>query len=122
VHVNKDGRIAVLGVVIDIGKENAVFQTILDNMPHHEGEANSNSGVRLNPAKLLPSGMSTGNLKYLTLSGSLTTPPCSEGVQWYILTKSIAISAAQLEQLKSFYHNNARSAQNLNERSILSSY
>ncbi|WP_350282411.1 carbonic anhydrase family protein [Nitrosomonas sp.] len=122
VHINKDGRIAVLGVVIDIGKENAAFQTILDNMPHHEGEANSTSGIRFNPEKLLPSGMSAANLKYLTLAGSLTTPPCSEGVQWYILKKSITISAAQLEQLKSFYHNNARSAQDLHERSILSNY
>jgi len=120
VHINKDGRIAVLGVVINVGKENAAFQTILDNMPHHEGEANSPSRVRFNPAKLLPSGVNAANLKYLTLAGSLTTPPCSEGVQWYILTKSITISADQLEQMKAFYSNNARSAQNLNERAILS--
>lgn len=122
VHINKDGRIAVLGVAIDIGKENAAFQTILDNMPPHEGEANSTSGIKFNLDKLLPAGSNAANLKYLTLAGSLTTPPCSEGVQWYILTKSIAISAAQLEQLKTFYSDNARSAQNLNERSILSNY
>ncbi len=122
VHISKDGRIAVLGVAIDIGRENAAFQTILDNMPHNYGEANSTSGIKFNPAKLLPSGANTDNLKYLTLAGSLTTPPCSEGVQWYILTKSITISAAQLAQMKTFYSGNARSTQNLNERSILSNH
>ncbi len=119
VHINKDGRIAVLGVAIDIGENNAAFQTILDNMPRNEGEANSTSGIKLNLDKLLPAGSNFANLKYLTLAGSLTTPPCSEGVQWYILTQSMTISADQLEQLKSFYSDNARSAQNLNERSIL---
>lgn len=122
VHINKDGRIAVLAVTINIGKENAMFQTILDNMPYESGKENSTSGVKFKLAKLLPSGMNAANLKYLTLAGSLTTPPCSEGVQWYILTKSITISAAQLEQMKTFYSNNARSAQDLNERSILSSH
>jgi len=120
VHINKDGRIAVLAVTIAIGKENAVFQTILDNMPYGSGEENATTGIKLKLEKLLPSGVSTGNLKYLTLAGSLTTPPCSEGVQWYILTKSITISAAQLEHMKTFYSNNARSTQDLNERSILS--
>jgi len=119
VHINKDGKIAVLGVAIDIGKENTAFQTILDNMPHHEGEANSPPGIRFHLDKLLPADLNVANLKYLTLAGSLTTPPCSEGVQWYILTESITISAAQLEQLKTFYHNNARATQSLNERSIL---
>lgn len=122
VHINKDGRIAVLAVTINIGKENAMFQTVLDNMPYESGKENSTSGVKFKLAKLLPSGMNAANLKYLTLAGSLTTPPCSEGVQWYILTKSITISAAQLEQMKTFYSNNARSAQDLNERSILSSH
>lgn len=120
VHISQDGRIAVLAVTINIGEENAVFQTILDNMPYGSGEENSTSGVKFKLTKLLPSGTNTANLEYLTLAGSLTTPPCSEGVQWYVLTKSITISSAQLEQMKTFYSNNARSAQSLNERSILS--
>ncbi|BBL34576.1 carbonic anhydrase [Nitrosomonas stercoris] len=120
VHVSRDGKIAVLAVMINIGKENTVFQTILDNMPYRSGEENSTARVWLKLKKLLPSGVSTNNLKYLTLAGSLTTPPCSEGVQWYILKESITISEAQLEYMKTFYSNNARSTQDLNERSILS--
>ena len=60
------------------------------------------------------------NLDFYTIAGSLTSPPCTEGVQWYLLPKIITISAAQLEQLKGFYTNNARSPQDLNGRSVLS--
>lgn len=119
VHINQDGRIAVLAVTINTGKENTAFQTILDNMPYGSGEENAATGAKLRLEKLLPPNINTRNLKYFTLAGSLTTPPCSEGVQWYILPKSITISEAQLEQLKTFYSDNARSTQNLNERSIL---
>lgn len=119
VHINDDGRIIVLATAIDIGDENAIFQTILDNTPHQEGEKNSNSGIQINPASLLPA-LDHKNLDFYTLAGSLTTPPCSEGVQWYLLPKIITISAAQLEQLKGFYTDNARSPQDLNGRSVLS--
>ncbi len=119
VHINEDGRIAVLATAVDIGNENAVFQTILDNMPHEEGGQNSSADIQLNPAQLLPE-LDRENLDYYTVAGSLTTPPCSEGVQWYLLPQVITISASQLEQLKGFYSNNARFSQDLNGRAILS--
>mgnify|MGYP001765211869 FL=1 len=118
VHINGDGRIAVLGVAIDVGTENALFQTILDNMPTEEGGKNSTSGIQFDPAQLLPA-VDLENLKYYTFAGSLTTPPCSEGVQWYLLSEIITISQAQLDKMKTFYTNNARTAQGLNGRSIL---
>lgn len=117
VHVREDGRIVVLAVAINIGDENSTFQTILDNTPHAAGEKNQNSGLQINPAALLPP--LDHPIKYYTLAGSLTTPPCSEGVQWYILPKTITISEAQLNQLKSFYTDNNRLPQNINERSLL---
>jgi len=119
VHINEDGRIIVLAVAVDVGEENALFETILNNTPHEEGGQNSSSGIQINPAQLLPD-LDAANLDYYTMAGSLTTPPCSEGVQWYLLPKVITISAAQLEQLKGFYTNNARSSQSLNGRSLLS--
>lgn len=119
VHVNEDGRLIVLAVAIDVGAENALFQTVLDNTPHQAEEQNSNTGIQLDPASLVPA-LGQGNLEYYTLAGSLTTPPCSEGVQWYLLPEIITISAAQLEQLKGFYTNNARLPQDLNGRAILS--
>lgn len=119
VHINEDGRVAVLAVAIETGDENPVFQTILDNIPVQEGEQNTNSGIQLDPAALLPQ-QDSNNLEYFTLAGSLTTPPCSEGVQWYLLSDVITISTAQLEQLQGFYTNNARLVQDLNGRAILS--
>jgi carbonic anhydrase len=119
VHINEDGRIAVLAVAIETGTENPAFQTILDNTSVQGGEQNADSGVQFNPAALLPQ-QDHDNLEYFTLAGSLTTPPCSEGVQWYLLTDPITISEVQLEQFKSFYTNNARLAQDLNGRAILS--
>ncbi|UJP04931.1 MAG: carbonic anhydrase family protein [Nitrosomonas sp.] len=119
VHINADGRIAVLATAIDIGAENAAFQTVLNNVPHGEGERNENSGITFDPAALLPD-LNPEDLDYYTFAGSLTTPPCSEGVQWYLLPKIITISSAQLEQLKGFYTNNARSPQSLNGRTVLS--
>lgn len=119
VHINEDGRIIVLAVAVDVGDENPIFGTILDNTPHEEGGQNASTGIQINPAQLLPE-MDPANLDYYTIAGSLTTPPCSEGVQWYLLPKVITISAAQLEQLKGFYTNNAREAKDLNGRSLLS--
>ncbi len=119
VHINEDGRIVVLAAAIEIGNENPAFQTILDNTPDHEGTKNTDSDIQIDPAALLPQ-QDHNNLEYFTLAGSLTTPPCSEGVQWYFLSDVMSISTAQLEQLKGFYTNNARPAQDLNGRAILS--
>lgn len=99
VHVRDDGKIAVLGVLLETGKDNSVFQTILENTPHQEGELKQNSNVWLSITNLLPEKRD----EYYTLAGSLTTPPCSEGVDWYVLTDTIEISETQLAQLKSFF-------------------
>ncbi|GKS68106.1 carbonic anhydrase [Nitrosomonas sp. PY1] len=120
VHVRDDGRIVVLAVAIAIGAENTTFQTILDNTPDEESGKNSDTKIQINPASLLPASLDTNSLNYYTFAGSLTTPPCSEGVQWYLLSEIITISSAQLEQLKGFYSNNARSAQDINGRILLS--
>lgn len=120
VHVGQDGRLVVLGVAITIGEENATMQTILNNMPTTGGEQNLNtSGIQIDPTGLLPP-INHQSFDYLSLAGSLTTPPCSEGVQWYLMLNPIAISAAQLDKLKGFYSNNAREPQQVNERTVSS--
>lgn len=114
VHVRDDGKLAVLGVLIETGKENPTFQTILNNMPYEEGKKNQNTGISINPKSLLP----RNTRDYYAVAGSLTTPPCSEGVEWYVLAEPIVISEQQLEQLKSFYSENARMPQDLNGRVV----
>ena len=116
VHVGNDGRIIVVGAAIDIGAENPTFQIVLDNMPHEHASQKTDANITINPASLLPASLDSNDLDFYSLVGSLTTPPCSEGVQWYLLSQVITISAAQLEQLKGFYSDNARSPQNVNGR------
>ena len=113
-HVRDDGKLAVLGVLIETGNENPTFQTILNNMPYEEREKNENTGISINPESLLPHNTKD----YYSVAGSLTTPPCSEGVEWYVLAEPIIISAEQLAQLKSFYSENARVPQDLNGRVV----
>ena len=114
VHVKENGKIAVLGVLIRVGEENTTFQTILDNMPPTPEEENADTGINIHPLSLLP----YNKKDYYSLAGSLTTPPCSEGVDWYVMKEPSEISESQLEQLKSFYTENARHVQDLNNRRV----
>jgi len=56
---------------------------------------------------------------FYTYAGSLTTPPCREGINWYVLTEPITMSEAQLLQLKSFYTDNVRLPQSLKGRMVI---
>ncbi len=121
VHIRDDGRIAVLGVFLKVGDANPIIQTILDNVSSVASEHNYDTGITINPTGLLPHH---GNFFYTyggsfyTYGGSLTTPPCSEGVSWYVLSEPITLSAAQLSQLEDFYSGNARLLQDLNGRMV----
>ncbi|PTN11268.1 carbonic anhydrase [Nitrosomonas aestuarii] len=115
VHVRDDGRMAVLGILIEVGEENEMLQTILDHMPQEAGVENTASQIKVNPAKLLP----RHRQHFYTYAGSLTTPPCREGINWYVSTEPITVSEAQLLQLKSFHTNNIRYPQPLNGRVIM---
>lgn len=114
VHVRDDGRVAVLAVFVTTANiSNAEFQKVLDNMPNTPFiETHNRTSVIFNPKKLLP----TGDGRFFTYSGSLTTPPCSEGVNWYLYQTPLAISPGQLNQLVQFYNGNNRKIQPLNGR------
>ena len=117
VHVREDGRAAVLGVFVTLANaSNEEFQKILDNMPNTPTIATHNkSSVIFNPKKLLP----RSNGAFYTYSGSLTTPPCSAGVLWYIYQTPLAISPGQLDQLVKFYNGNNRQIQPLKGRTLV---
>ncbi|MDR4514611.1 carbonic anhydrase family protein [Nitrosomonas sp.] len=117
VHIREDGRLIVMAVAIEEGEANETFQTILDNIPSTAGEMREDTGIRIDPETLLPPDYHKPD--FYTLAGSLTTPPCSEGVQWYLLKHAITVSSAQLDQLRSFYSQNVRMPQDLNGRTVL---
>jgi carbonic anhydrase len=112
VHKNKDGKIVVLGVLLNEGKENPVIKTLWANLPPKEEEEYAPDKMIINPASLLPS-----NLGFYEYEGSLTTPPCTEGVTFFILKTPMDISKAQLAKFP--FKLNARPTQELNGRKIL---
>ena len=116
VHINDQGQLGVLGVFLKEGDaDNAFLKPIFDNMPATEGEVEI-EGKSLNVANLLPR-----EREYYNYTGSLTTPPCSEGVNWMVLDDAVRVSRHQIEQFKALFEHNARPEQALNGRTIRSS-
>ena len=111
VHKSKEGKLAVIGVMLNEGKDSAAIKTLWANLPPKEGEEFLPAKVTFNPASMLPKEMGFYNYE-----GSLTTPPCTEGVQFYILKTPVDISKQQLAKFP--FKLNARPVQSLNGRKI----
>lgn len=114
VHKDDAGKLAVVAVLFKAGHENAALQTVLNNMPVGPGPEHTVAGVSFNAADLLPAQHG-----YYHFQGSLTTPPCSEGVAWYVLKTPVEASRAQLGLLHKLYEHNARPVQPLNGREVI---
>lgn len=109
VHVAKDGRMAVIGVMLEEGAPNPALGAVIKAA--RKGEAHEVPAVRA--ADLLPK--SDAYYHYL---GSLTTPPLTENVEWYVLKQPITASPEQLDALRSFYADNFRERQPLDGRVV----
>ncbi|GAA5173824.1 hypothetical protein GCM10025771_01980 [Niveibacterium umoris] len=112
VHKDLDGKLAVVAVLLDRGSAHPLIQTLWNNLPLEKNESYQ-PAVAINPADLLPSDKS-----YFTYMGSLTTPPCSEGVLWMVMRQPAQLSPDQLAVFTRFYRNNARPIQPPNGRII----
>lgn len=113
VHADETGRLAVLAVMFKEGEKNAVLASLW-NTPPAEGTKQP-TPTRVNVRGMLPE-----DLDYYRFSGSLTTPPCSEGVRWLVLKQPIVASHEQIEALKRVIgHANNRPLQPLNSRVVL---
>ncbi len=113
VHQAQDGRIAVIGVMYTTGKENAAFQDILDAAKASTKGSKDVKIDELKVTRLLPKSRS-----YYHYLGSLTTPPLTENVEWYVLTESVPISKEQLKEFQRYYDHNNRDIQELNDRKV----
>jgi carbonic anhydrase len=116
VHKAGDGSLAVVAVMLKEGKANKVVNTVWSNISSEEGKENVPASVMVDAAGLLPHEHS-----YYTFPGSLTTPPCSEGVTWLVLAEPMTLSKEQIDKFAAIYPNNARPIQPLNGRVVAES-
>jgi len=114
VHKNANGDIAVVAVMFSEGKANKELDKLWASMPE-QTDVENKIITQTNLSGLLPKDKT-----YWRFSGSLTTPPCSEGVTWIVLKHPLTLSAAQLEKFShTLHHDNNRPTQPLNGRVIV---
>ena len=115
VHADAKGNLAVVGVMFEMGAENKELAQLWEHMPMHGGDRSALSGVAEELTALLPEAR-----HYYRFDGSLTTPPCSEGVKWMVLETPLTISKAQVEKFaKAVHGTNNRPVQPINARVIV---
>ena len=114
VHKSADSRLAVVGVFIAEGSHNKAFDPVWGNLPAQKGVETHFPSVKVDVDALLPT--SRASYRY---DGSLTTPPCSEGVSWIVMTTPIQLSSEQVGAFRRLIDGNNRPVQPLNGRTIL---
>ncbi|MGD9716551.1 MAG: carbonic anhydrase [Sulfuricurvum sp.] len=106
VHKSAFGNLLVVGVLFEEGKErNAILDTVIKGV---------GTKTVLNPAALLPKESG----RYFHYMGSLTTPPCSENVRWYVMKEIQSATPDQIAAMRKFYDHNYRPVQPLNGRVV----
>jgi carbonic anhydrase len=116
VHADADGHLAVIAVLFEPGTANPLIDTLWKNIPAEKEKVQDVPSVSVRVQDLLPSDRG-----YFTLAGSLTTPPCTEGVTWYVLKSHPTISPGQVAVFAKKYPMDARPVQPTNGREILQS-
>ncbi len=112
VHKGDDGKLAVVAVLLDPGGANPVIDAIWANLPTGKGKEVAVEST-IDAASLLPADRG-----YYTFEGSLTTPPCSEEVRWFVLKTAVTISEGEIAAFGRLYPMNARPTQPLNGRTV----
>ncbi|HEY2186645.1 MAG TPA: carbonic anhydrase [Xanthobacteraceae bacterium] len=115
VHANAAGGLAVIGALMTPGRANAVFSKVVSTMPEKEGPA-AKADAGIDPNGLLPAART-----YYRYSGSLTTPPCSETVDWLLLTDALPVAETDIARFAKLFPMNARPVQKANRRFVLRS-
>jgi len=116
VHADQEGKLAVVSVLLMQGKDNPLVHELWNDLPKEKEKEEALENVRIDATDLLP-----GDRSYYTLAGSLTTPPCSESVTWFVLKNPVAISTAEIERFSKLYRHDARPTQPLYGRVVLQS-
>lgn len=113
VHKADDGQLAVVAILLERGTENPFIQTLWNNMPLEKNTPVAPPSTLVDLNTLLPTSRN-----YYTYMGSLTTPPCSEGVLWLVMKQPMQVSPEQINIFSRLYRNNARPIQSAAGRLI----
>jgi carbonic anhydrase len=116
VHSDAEGNKVVVAVLINPGRSNDFLQSIFGHVPHEKAKEVELNDVTVDASKILPEARF-----YYTFPGSLTTPPCSENVTWFVLKNSVEASSSQIKMFAGIYKNDARPVQPLAGRTVLES-
>jgi carbonic anhydrase len=117
VHKDGDGNLAVIGILYKEGAFNPELQKLIDNLPKDVGQVHRHKEVRLDLRKFFPK-----DTRFYKYSGSLTTPPCSEGVYWMVFKQPIEASADQIAIMEKLMGANNRPVQGIHSRHVLKSW
>ena len=115
-HKSASGQLLALAVLVRVGAENPMLATLLPLVPAKPDGDHLHASVPVDPNMMLPDDRG-----YFRYSGSLTSAPCTEGVDWIVMKKPLQISADQLATYKQKFADNARAVQSVNRRTILES-
>lgn len=113
VHKNLEGQLAVVAVLLDPGAANALIDKVWTHMPLDAGDR-----VRLPTGLIDMNELLPKDQRYYQFMGSLTTPPCTEGVLWMVLKQPATVSPAQIKLFSQLFPNNARPVQAVNGRPV----
>ncbi len=114
VHEDEKGELGVVGVFFEQGYANAFLGSFIDRLPHSHGQKSQDHGHYLDLASFFPL-----DRRFTRYFGSLTKPPCSEGVNWYVVNQPVQASSDQISAFSRIMGANARPAQPNNGRLIL---
>ena len=113
VHRNSAGKLAVVAVELTEGQSNTLIESLWKSLPAAQGKEETPDGATVDANALLPA-----NRGYFTFAGSLTTPPCTEGVTWFVLKTPVQVSQEEIAAFAAKYPHNARPLQPRNDRAI----
>ena len=116
VHSDAKGNFAVVSVLLEEGPANPLVEMLWGHASKTPGPEKTDDNLQINVADLLPA-----DRRYFTFAGSLTTPPCTEGVSWFVLETPVTISSKQVATFAGIYPYDERPTQPLNGRTVLES-
>jgi carbonic anhydrase len=116
VHADQEGNLAVVAVLLEQGEDNPLVRELWNDLPKTKEKEVLLDTVHISAADLLPADRG-----YYTFAGSLTTPPCSENVTWFVLKHPVTVTSGEIERFSNLYRHDARPTQPLYDRVVLMS-